>query len=122
MRDCPKCAKAVDGATCPFCGYSELPATSRARERDPDWWRCVHEDRGQRCANPGSVSPTVHGGAKGTSGPWFCWQHVPAMQQFKEGEACAPPMGFAALKALVKRPYDFEAEAERIALQSEEVK
>ncbi len=125
MLDCPSCKKPVDGLTCPFCGYSELPAIVPGQvARDPDWWRCCHEDRGQRCANAGSISPSTHGqttGTKSKSGPWYCWQHVPAMQQFKDGVRSPPPEGFFAgwRKKLGPRPVDFEAEAERVALQNE---
>lgn len=126
MRDCPGCTLplANDAICCNSCGWTK----TSARDADPDWWRCVHEDRGYRCANAGSVSPSTHGqskGARSMSGPWFCAQHVPAMQRYDQGVLCPPPMGFDGLRAQIKRavpkPYDFEADAERLAIQQEPV-
>lgn len=123
MIDCSKCGKPVDGDICAFCkwqesrhGYSFAP--------DPEAQRlmrlCAHEVRGQRCAKPGVVSPsTMQGGRDGKDmREWFCWDHVPGLRQFKDGEECAPPMGFAALRAKLK-PFDFEAELERRAIQGD---
>lgn len=126
MRDCPGCSLPLsnEAICCNSCGWvKDQSATSRP----DDWWQCAHEDRGLRCANPGSISPSTHGttkGAKHVSGPWYCATHVPTLQRMDLlGQICAPPMGFPALRAIsgrmTPRPYDFEAEAERLALQAE---
>ncbi len=125
MRDCAKCGKPVDGASCPFCGYSDQPSTEQPKVRPADWWQCVHEDRGQRCSNPGSVSPSILGQTKAgkhVSGPWYCPTHLPTLRRMNaHGVVCPPPMGFDGLrKAARGKPYDFEATAERLAMQQPE--
>jgi len=123
--DCPQCLKPVDGQTCPFCGYSELPATSLLRPRDPDWWRCSHVDRGQRCANPGVYSPSTHGASADgkSSGPWLCQAHHPyARFRAPDGTyAHRTAEDFNALRAKIgprRIAEDAEAIAERLAIQN----
>lgn len=125
MRDCPGCKLplANDAICCNACGWNASPGVT---ERDPNWDRCVHEDRGERCANVGNFSPSTTGtmkDGKHVSGPWFCRQHLPARGRFVDGVYCPPPMGFAGLRAILSRsapkPFDFEAEAERMAIQQE---
>lgn len=112
-KECPQCGESIAQAAMRHkCGWT---AHVNDKVIDHDWWRCAHEDRGQRCAEPGVVSPSTHGGL------FFCWTHVPAMPQMKDGVRMPPPQGFFAgwRKKLGPRSVDFEGELERRALQDE---
>jgi hypothetical protein len=124
---------------CPDCGDDLMPNANRCKcgwrvkvtsisagrgsaERDSESWRCCHVDRGQRCANPGSISPSMSG-----KGPWFCAQHYTrGGSSTKQG----PVGGFQPLRDIVGAAAksndwcgtfapDDEAANERAAIQKE---
>jgi len=110
-KPCPDCGDDIGVFSRKHrCGW--VAAQSGAKT-DPDWRLCADVSRGDRCSKPGVVSPSTHGGQ------FFCWQHVPGFSVFKDGNTCAPPMGFAGLRAKLK-PFDFEAMLEREALQADD--
>jgi hypothetical protein len=83
MRDCPNCGKPSDGLSCGHCGYRD-PSTKSQPARDPNWWRCAHEDHGLRCGKPGSVTQSTQGTDR-----WFCYDH--AFPQHAGPRAPKPP-------------------------------
>jgi len=103
MVDCPKCGKPVDGDQCQFCS-----ARAKGAGRDP--MLCAAEG----CQNRGSVSASLKGGG------FYCREHLPEFQAFRDGIPCPPPMGFQALRNLAKpKPIDAEAAIERLAIANE---
>lgn len=117
MRDCPECGKPVDGDACVACGYREAGASAQPL-RDPLWWVCVYVDRGQRCANPGSFRESTTGGDG-----WFCKQHYPPFAHRNSVRKTSPAGGFDHWRQQAgmarPKPVDFEAVAERLAIQGE---
>lgn len=108
MRDCPECGFAVDGLVCPRCGAGNTT------------FLCCNVERGQQCAKLGTLSSSTTGG-----GPWYCADHFPPFKG-RGSKREAPPMGFDALRRQARgkvpplpKPVDFEAVAERLALQDE---
>jgi hypothetical protein len=116
MRDCPKCFKPVDGASCPHCGFSE-PGSSGKPIVPQRVILCAN------CSELGILTENTRGGdgKEPHPGPWYCHRHFPPFS----GRAYAtkpapPPQGFQSLKALVSRvPKDPEDHAERAAIQGE---
>lgn len=112
MRDCPKCNAPVDGLRCAACGFSEAGAAT-----DPASNLCTHVEAGVRCPNPGTISA-------GFGAPRYCGNHYPGLARDRGGPA--PDGTFEHLRRLTKRvapvrkPVDFEAVVERIAIQGEE--
>lgn len=118
MRDCPNCGAHVDGLRCSGCGFSEAGAGPVA---DPNRFLCEHVDRGLRCANAGTLTSNTVGpaGGKGAHpGPWFCARHFKPLR-----DGAQDPNGAERIAEIAARyrpkPVDFEAQAERIAIQSE---
>lgn len=124
MKICPDCsADLVDSATRCSCGWK---APAQASDGPPDdRHRCANEDRGLRCAELGSLSPSTVGG-----GPWFCWNHAKFIHGGNPGSYVpirrerTPQTDFEELRSLTKsvvpiRPLDVEAELERAALRGD---
>jgi len=103
MKDCAQCGKPVDGDQCQFCS-----ARAKGAGRDP--MLCAAEG----CQNRGSVSASLKGGG------FYCRDHLPEFQAFRDGIPCPPPMGFQALRNLSRpKRMDAEAVAERLAIANE---
>ena len=125
-RNCPECKTQL---LPPYLSCGACPWTSSGRPQAAGdgatvqcWNRdhtvavlahqCCNEVRGQRCAKPGTISPTTKG-----TGPWFCADHYLAYKAASDS-AVPPPQGFQALKDLLKRrQLDPEEAAERNALR-----
>ena len=137
MKNCPKCSAAVDGLQCPQCGYTD-PGYHQQLAVDPNRViieqhghtysvvRCAFEDRGERCARPGTLSTAVAGGEAAT---WWCDQHFPpfrsrgafirATEEAREQyHHVRSTLGTKTLRKHAK-PLDTEAIAERFAIQHE---
>lgn len=117
MKNCPECGAAVDGLVCPHCQYRDASAPL-GRQGRPDHWLCVHEDRGQRCANAGSLTESTRGSER-----WYCAQHFPLFAGRGYGQhRSAPAGGFKTLTDVLKpAARDFEAEPEREAIRQESI-
>lgn len=103
MRDCPKCGAHVDGQWCQVCGEGKPGGVGIQAKRD---WLCVNSERGQRCANLGTLSMgTQSTGASGKDAPdpRYCYMHFPPFKGRYHKGATPPPMGFQALKDLAHR-------------------
>ena len=109
-RDCPECNSPCDGSTCRSCGWTEHGTTTRPA--DPTRFLCHHEDRGQRCANLGTLSPSTLGG-----GPWYCWQHA---RHVHGGNAYGSQPPGSVRRTLGFKRLDAEEIAERLAIQQEQ--
>jgi len=120
MRNCPKCSTFVDGTTCQECGYSDIAKVQTVGY--PDKWTCANIERGMRCADGARFFPGTRG-----DGPGYCWTHANFVHggHPELGRPMPPPAGtFARLAELTKRvapvkAVDFEAVAERAAIQAE---
>lgn len=108
-RHCPECGSSISKrGACTECSYGRS-----ATSTDDESWRCIHGKDSDRCPNAGTIKANGPGG-------FYCATHRPNLPLMADGVPVPPPMGFAALRAKVRlRPIDFEAEAERIALQNE---
>jgi hypothetical protein len=103
---------ANSAVACNGCGWSK-PGAKKAALPHLRYGLCEHDDRGQLCAKPGSLSSSTLG-----SGPWFCSEHYPPFRGMRSSHT-PPPAGFRTLRsALPKRP-DPEGDAERAAIESE---
>src|SRR5215471_19304189 len=85
MKDCRDCGKPVDGLTCPYCGYSEIPEEKpvgiNLERSTVDRYRCSWTaSTGERCSNVGSMSTSTKG-----EGPFFCRPHF-GCSDVKEGD------------------------------------
>lgn len=110
-RHCPECGDPLStSGICGSCGHGRNKAARNDPIKDPDWWRCSNESHGQRCARPGAISHSTHGG-----GPWYCAAHAfPAA-----GAMTMPANGFYPLRAILRRVVDPYEALEREAIQSE---
>src|SRR5574343_1652812 len=114
MRDCPKCGAAVDGPWFKTCGEGRT-ASAKQAPTDPTHGLCHYEDRGQRCGNLGTFSPSTNG-----SGPWFCRQHIPGSRDASGQRTPDGARKLAAIAASLRpKAIDAEAELERLAIQGE---
>lgn len=118
MRECPKCQTTVDGLICQTCGFREEGAPSF----DPSRHLCVHVERGQRCANAGSLTANLYPHVSaGTAhpGPFYCHLHFPPFVHWGRQDKRVPPKGgFERIRHALRRT-DPEAVAEREAIQTE---
>jgi len=101
MLDCPNCGESTyDGASCSACRFvvrgKKLPAP-----HDPSHLGCWFGERGQRCAELGTLSQ----GTKG-EGPWYCTQHFPPFAGRRYGiKPTLPPKGFDSLKVVLEKKF-----------------
>lgn len=123
MKDCPGCSKPLSdrAIVCNGCGWEAPKRSKKAEAFDPLHGTCEHTDRGQRCVAKAPFSMSTLGG-----GPWFCFDHFPPFTNWSSTRRTPPPGGFESLRTLtrglrVPQQLDFEGEAERNALQTEDV-
>ena len=117
MRDCPKCGDPIADRqdACSGCGWTKPGRKAAAAAFDPLHFLCSHEDRGERCAKPGTLSSSTLGG-----GPWFCAEHFPPFKAAAAPRYHQAPAGFfRSVRTLLPRKPDLEADAEREAIQAE---
>jgi hypothetical protein len=122
------CHKVVDGVECGYCGYREIALDGEDPNRvlityggggSVSVSRCANVQLGLRCADPGTLSTTTRAGIDGKT-PWYCRKHFRPLLDGAHNELSAPPRGFQALKAIVRRVDDPAADAERAAIQHEQ--
>jgi hypothetical protein len=118
LNTCPDCGVGIKPTQkrCP-CGWVR-PAPHRRHDDQPLTHLCCHEDRGQRCANPGSLTESTHGSER-----WYCHLHFPLFAGRGYGTArVVPSEAFKRVRdAMCGVPEDPETRAEREAIRLESV-